>query len=185
MENQNYICHSGGCKGADMVWETIGKEYNIKTISYSFQNHIQYGENQIILTNDELQEGYKHIQEASKTLKRQVEYIPAYIKSLLSRNWFQVKNSDAIFAIGKFINKKLVNGGTGWAVQMAVDNKKSIFFFDQESKTWNSFDYNRMEFIGIDYIPKLMKNFAGIGTRKINDEGISAIMNIFENTFKK
>jgi hypothetical protein len=185
MKGINYICHSGGCEGADMTWETIGKEYGIKTNAYSFQNHIQYGENQIILTNDELQEGYKHIQEASKTLKRQVEYIPGYVKSLLSRNWFQVKNSDAVFAIGKFINKKLVSGGTGWAVQMAVDNRKPVFFFDQESKTWNSFDYDIMEFVIINYVPKLTENFAGIGTREINDDGMSAIMDVFENTFGK
>lgn len=36
---------------------------------------------------------------------------------LLSRNWCQVKNSDAIYAIAEGFNGNTVKGGTGWAVQ--------------------------------------------------------------------
>jgi hypothetical protein len=35
----------------------------------------------------------------------------------------QVKNSDGIFAIGT-ISRGQVDGGTGWAVQMAIDAGK-------------------------------------------------------------
>nr|DAR97123.1 MAG TPA: YspA [Caudoviricetes sp.] len=35
--------------------------------------------------------------------------------NLLSRNYAQVKNADAIFAVGQ-LNNGIVDGGTGWAV---------------------------------------------------------------------
>jgi len=36
------ICHSGGCPGADMEWEREGEKYGVKTIAYSFYNHVHY-----------------------------------------------------------------------------------------------------------------------------------------------
>lgn len=175
----NYTCHSGGCAGADMTWETEGNKYGVKTVAYSFYNHIQDSVNQKILTVDELNEGFKNVMIAAKSLKLSPETQGNYTKNLLSRNWFQVKNSDAIFAISKkFKNedRTIVDGGTGWAVQMAVDNNKPIFVFDQPSDVWHTYDYtnNKFEDIG-DLIPKLTHNFAGIGTRDINDNGINAI----------
>src|SRR6185369_10790244 len=97
----NYICHSGGCPGSDMAWETIGEEYGVKTIAYSFEGHTQYGKNRKILTVTELEEGFEAVLKANETLKRYPQGQPTYVKNLLARNWFQVKNSRAIFAIGK------------------------------------------------------------------------------------
>ena len=31
-DHHNYICHSGGCPGADMAWETQGYKYDVHTI---------------------------------------------------------------------------------------------------------------------------------------------------------
>jgi hypothetical protein len=103
MEN-NFICHSGGCPGSDMEWEIQGREYGILTNAYSFKGHTQYGKNPIILNEQELKEGFEHVQIAEKGIKRPLSYIAQnhYVKNLLSRNWFQVKNSEAIFAIGTF-----------------------------------------------------------------------------------
>ena len=64
----NYICHSGGCAGADMMWETEGNKYGVKTIAYSFYNHQQDSSNQKILTVEELNEGFKHVMIAAKAL---------------------------------------------------------------------------------------------------------------------
>ena len=178
---KNYICHSGGAPGADMTWEVEGNYYGIKTIAYSFQGHTQKGKNPRILTITELEEGYQHVLEANKSLKRRPEYTPRYIKGLLSRNWFQIKNSETVFAVGKFmIDHKLVSGGTGWAVQMAIDNKKPTFVFDQDNNKWNKFNYEKNEFEAIDYIPKLTENFAGVGTREINENGVNAIQTILK-----
>jgi hypothetical protein len=183
----NYYCHSGGCAGADMTWEKEGKLYGVKTYAYSFGNHVQEGENQIVLSLEELKEGTEAAKKADLTLKRNFERIVyPYVKNLLSRNWFQVKNADTIFAISrKFISyQRIVDGGTGWAVQMAVDNKKPVFVFDQKSKQWHKFSYELAKFEPINYIPKLTKHFAGIGTREIDDSGIQAVKDVYKETFK-
>ena len=178
----SYICHSGGCPGSDMEWENEGIKYGVKTIAYSFYRHVQESKNQKILKAEELNEGFEAVKIANKTLKRNPERQYQYVQNLLSRNWFQVKNSDAIFAIGrKFTSyRKIVDGGTGWAVQMAIDNKKPVFVFDQKTKSWYTFNYVNNEFDVIDYIPKLTENFAGVGTREISEDGKNAIKEIFE-----
>ena len=185
MKENSYICHSGGCPGADIFWEDEGNKYGVTTVAYSFYGHTQKGKNRKILERPELDEGFEHVKIASKGIGRNPNPNWPYVKNLICRNWFQVKNAEAIFAIGKFINKKIVSGGTGWAVQMGVDNKKPVFFFDQPINTWNKFNYENGEFEVIDYIPKLTENFAGIGTREITDVGMNAIRQIYKENFGK
>jgi hypothetical protein len=185
----SYTCHSGGAIGADTFWETEGKKYGVNTISYSFDKHDTKSHNRLILTNDQLDEGWKHILVANDALKRgTVSLNILYVKRLLSRNWFQVKNSDAVFAIGEFDNKvkSKVKGGTGWAVQMAIDNKIPVYVFDQEPGplgAWWVYLHEYGKFSKVYEYPKLTENFAGIGTRKINPYGENAIIEIYKNTF--
>lgn len=188
--NNKYTCHSGGCPGADMAWETEGYKYGVHTISYSFHNHQQQGKNQKILTRDELEEGYFHARMADKTLKRNFDGIQyPYVKNLLARNWFQVKNAEAIFAVGYLHSNTIAEGGTGWAVQMAIDSDKPMYFYHQQKSKFaipNKFSWHRYlpisGFERLDYIPKLTKNFAGIGTRDLTDDGMNAIIDVYKNT---
>lgn len=197
---KEYVCHSGGCPGADMMWENEGLKYGVKTISYSFHNHKQEGRNQKILTRDELEEGYAAARVADRTLKRNFDNIQyPYVKNLLARNWFQVKNADCIFAIAKkFVSDTIVDGGTGWAVQMAIDNKKDVYVYDQSNSyslwwMYHYVDYSiyNPEFIQTNkFIPLLGKitltnSFAGIGTRDLTDGGKNAIVEVYKNTFEK
>ena len=178
-----YTCHSGGCAGADMFWENEGFKYGVKTIAYSFHNHKQDSTNQKILTVEELNEGFLHVMIANKTLKRYPQGQPRYVQNLLARNWYQVLNSEVVFAIGKFKTKTIVDGGTGWAVQMSIDNNKPVFFFDQPTNCWNTYAYDTTEFRVMYELPKLTENFAGIGTRELNDNGKKAIMEVYKHTF--
>jgi hypothetical protein len=146
---------------------------------------VQESKNPKVLTLDELKEGFDHVQLAAQTLHRPLGNLYPYVKNLLARNWFQVKNSEKIYAIGTFLNSKhkLVNGGTGWAVQMAIDAKKDVFFFDQDSVSWYAYSFSNQVFGQIDYIPRLTPNFAGIGTREISQAGIDAIKRIYTENF--
>lgn len=182
---KQYVNHSGGCPGSDMTWELLGEEYGVLTIAYSFYNHVQYSKNQKVLTHEELSEGFYRVKIASKSLKRTVVQLYPYVKNLISRNWFQVKNSDAVFAIGTFGDETLTwaNGGTGWAIQMAIDVGKSVYLFDQNKESWFVYNFDQKKFIKINYIPTLTVNFAGIGTRQINDVGLKAIHQIYEYNF--
>lgn len=179
----NYTCHSGGCPGADMMWENEGDKYDVTTISYSFRNHIQEGKNQKILTVDELSEGWTHVKVADRTLRKNVGGLDSpYVRNLLCRNWFQVKNASAVFAIGKLFDKTTVDGGTGWAVQMAIDSDKPVYVYNQETspmRPGNWYRWMALHFERIDYIPILTENFAGIGTRNLSEDGQEAIRKIY------
>ena len=129
-------------------------------------------------------EGWDHVKIAEKGIKRPLYKIQHqfYVRNLLSRNWFQVKNAESIYAIGTFFDTKqsIVNGGTGWAVQMAIDNVKPIYVFDQKTIMWFEYNYFLKKFSPLLAIPKLTEHFAGIGTREITNDGKEAIINILK-----
>lgn len=178
------INHSGGALGADSEWDNIGVQFGMIN-----NKHYWYGtktpKGNVELSVKELEEGWQHVLEANKTLKRK----PYAYKALLSRNWFQVKNSDAVFAIStiNWDNEQktgVVNGGTGWAVQMAIDNNKPVYVFDQNTNLWYEWQKDKKEGDGwiTTNTPVLTQNFAGIGTREINDNGKKAIESVYKKT---
>ncbi len=177
----DYINYSGGAKGADTIWETYGEKYGVSTIAFSFISHNTDSKHFIILTEKELEESDSYYRKASRLLKRKYPSNNIYVNNLLRRNWFQVKNADTIFAIGELIDN-IVNGGTGWAVAMATIVNKPIYLFEQNKNIWMKYVYEIKEFRECKE-PILTKKFAGIGTRKINNNGIKAIQTIYTNTF--
>jgi hypothetical protein len=175
----DYINHSGGAVGADSTFDLLGKLRGFKN-----HNHYYHGTKtplgNVEITDEQLEEGWKHVLLANKTLLRK----PDAYKDLLSRNWFQVKNADAIYAIGEIsMSWQGINGGTGWAVQMAIDVFKPVYVFDQKIGLWCCYDYQNKIF-DVCKSPILTRNYAGIGTRKINDVGKKAIGKLYDDTIK-
>jgi hypothetical protein len=174
----NYINHSGGAIGADSTFDSIGKSKG-----FGIHKHYFHGKRtpmgNVQITDVEEREGWIHVLQANKTLERK----PHAYRDLLSRNWFQVKNAEAIFAISELKNFHEVQGGTGWAVQMAIDNHKTVYVFDQKHNRWLVYDYeeNCFEFCED---PILTENYAGIGTRKLNEYGKNAIEKLYDDTLK-
>jgi hypothetical protein len=85
-----------------------------------------------------------------------------------------------VFAISR-IENGLVSGGTGWAVQMAIDKGVNVFAFCQLNKRWHM--YSSGVWI-ITETPTLTMNFAGIGTREIDESGTQAIEDVYKKTFE-
>lgn len=175
----NYTNHSGGAKGADSMWDEIGREFGVTNhIHYWYKKPNPKSLPEHEITEEQYQEGVQMIYLANKTLKR--TNIDRYMH-LLARNWMQVKMSESVYAIGKIIGKT-VDGGTGWAVQMAIDSGKPVYIFDQEKEKWYFWNDTKFE---VCVTPKLTENFAGIGTREINESGINAIRNVYKKTLNK
>lgn len=177
----NYTCFSGGAAGSDTIFELESIKNGFKVVAYSFEGHNTKSKNRHILSDEEISEGFKHIKIANKRLNRNIYKISPYVKKLISRDWFQVNSSDTIFAIGTLQTESIVNGGTGYAVSSAIDNKKSVYVFEQNENQWYYFDYESNRFEIYENIPTLTKKFAGIGTRDINDNGVKAIVSLFKN----
>lgn len=178
--NSVYINHSGGAIGSDTLWDQIGEQFGVISKHYYAEGQNTPNGN-TPLTRQQLSEADLHLIEANSKLNRRFPTSNDYVNNLLRRNWFQVKNADAIFAIGTIANNGTVNGGTGWAVQMAIDNNKDVYVFDQSRLKWYR---NRNNKWSETTTPKLTPNFAGIGTREITQEGIQAIKNVYSLTFK-
>lgn len=184
-----YINHSGGAIGADTYWGETGGKYGVVS------NHYYYGEKtpngNYEISKEDYEEGRF---EAAKAANFNWGYQYKTMKdNRLIRNWAQVKYSDAIFAIGHLVrpgekmfpNQKNdtrvavnpgVQGGTGYAVAMAILHGKPVYVFDQERNKWfKNIDGKWSE----SDVPVLTEDFAGIGTRNLNENGIKAIEDVY------
>ncbi len=196
IDKESMICHSGGAVGSDTIWSNSCKGYNIPTRAYSYKTPSHTSGDKVEISDFDFTEGVDMVKKANKSLNRYG--ISKYI-NLLSRNWSQVKYSDQLFAIGELVkanskSKKgylskskytTVSGGTGWAVQMAIDKGISIYVYEQNVSKWFTYSYSIEDFIEYKQTPIInFNNFAGVGTREINDRGEKAINDVLKETFK-
>lgn len=192
-EANEYINHSGGAVGADSMFDTVGREFG-----FNNHNHYWHGrqtpQGNVQLNDAQVNEGIEHAKKAAAVLNRPWNNRFA---SLLGRNWFQVKNATQVIAIAPLIapgerNSKgfvskaartTVDGGTGYAVEMAIANGKELHVFDTKTNQW--FSWNGKQFVKSS-VPTLAKNYAGIGSRqddgKMTPESIQAIRDVFQKT---
>lgn len=183
----SYSLASGDAVGSDAAWTSAAREAGIKnTRNFSTKSYDA-------LSEEEKKEADSEYLKAATELSRPALSNTTYKGKLVRRNWLQVKNADAIFAIGSIVNSlergrsglnyskhAVVDGGTGYAVQMAINNNKPVHVFDQDKGKW--FTWKGGNFVE-EPSPVLTKRFAGIGTRQINDSGKAAIKEIFSRTF--
>jgi hypothetical protein len=197
LDLNNITCHSGGAQGSDTYWSEIGSEFGVKTNAYSYKTKYHQSTDKVEISDDDYKEGVIEITKANLTLGR---FGINKFMNLLARNWVQVKYSKQIFAIGRIIypgetgsrgyksNSKYqsVDGGTGYAVQMGINNMRDIYVFDQTKDVWFRWSYTSMSFIPMKEIPTIqVHDFAGIGTREILPNGIRAIRDVYFKTFNR
>jgi hypothetical protein len=188
-------CHSGGALGSDTAWEKIGEEFGVVTKAYSYRTKYHDSPNKVEISDEDYEEGVVQITKANKTLGR--FGIHKYM-SLLARNWAQVKYSRQVFAIGSIVKAgeksakgyknsskyDVVDGGTGYAVQMAINNENAVYVFDQGKDKWFRWSYTSLRFMEMKDVPSISEqDFAGIGTRELLANGEAAIRNVYEKTF--
>jgi hypothetical protein len=137
LDKNNIVCHSGGAIGSDTYWENIGEEFGVKTNAYSWKTSYHQSKNKVEISESDYKEGIEEVNKANKWLNR---YGIHKYMNLLARNWSQVKYSEQVIAIGTIVkvgekNPKgyynkgkydMVDGGTGYAVQMAINNGREV-----------------------------------------------------------
>jgi hypothetical protein len=192
----NLTCHSGGAPGSDTAFESISNEYGVAVKAYSYKTNSHSSPNKVEISEDDYQEGIVEINKANHWLNR---YGIHKYMNLLARNWCQIKYSNQVIAIGKILNPgekglkgyrcnskyQSVDGGTGYAVMCAINNNRTVFVYDQYKKNWFRWSYTSMSFIQCECPEIVTQDFAGIGTREINADGLEAIRNVFSKTFKQ
>ena len=191
---ENSVMLSGGAEGYDTLWSSIGKRYGLKdnNIKHYYVQNEQTPSGNTSITYKQANEADPYLKKANKSLGRTFPSQDNKLNNLLRRNWYQIKDSDGVFAIADLKSLKEVKGGTGWAVQMGIDANKPTYVFglnpttpNVEGKTkqreWFKWDKKTELFVSSD-VPRLTERFTGVGHRLSNKEGRKAIQNVFEKT---
>jgi hypothetical protein len=182
--------HSGGAYGGDTFWDIIGREYGVTdhkhykdagnaNLSQKLRNA---GVKATVLTKEQMD---KARTEVERLLGE--KYPDTLQGNLQVRNYYQVANADAVFAVATIdpTTSPKVLGGTNTAVQLGIKMGKPVYVFDLDTKKWytqdkdfiaNGFDKTKYEW---DYngwkeisTPTLTKNFAGVGSRDIESYNV-------------
>lgn len=196
-----YTLHSGGATGADASWHILGAPYGLRNCNhYLLSKDTEVADERLralgvkpvhLSAEDEI-EGQQKVTIAARQMGR-IEPTHQVRDSKLIRNWAQIKYADTIYAIttmlsvGTVMNygkKALIRqgkGGTGYAIQMAINEGKTVYVYDQERNQWFT-NRGGVWFICNDIPIITSKNFAGIGTRDINQKGLEAIHAVYQLT---
>ena len=186
----DFTNHSGGAYGGDTYWDIIGREFGVT-------NHKHYrdagntslsaqlrksGVQAEVLTKEQMDEARTEVERLLGE-----KYPDTLQGNLQVRNYYQVANSDAVFAIAEIgpSTQPVVFGGTNTAVQLGIKLGKPVYVFDLDTQKWytqdkeyldkgynetkHAWDYNG--WIEID-TPVLTKNFAGVGSRDIESYNV-------------
>jgi predicted NAD-dependent protein-ADP-ribosyltransferase YbiA (DUF1768 family) len=206
----DYTMHSGGAEGADTEFWEIGYKKGLrKGEDYTVDDLVTNDKN----LKQEIESAYQTAVE--QLGRRALPYDWSnpdlrsnYAGGLVRRDYLQAKNSDGVFAISDIIRpgekgkeittkdgkkirysnrtqKSIVDGGTGYAVQMAFNLGKPVYVFHQGSNVDNVtkvgwYKLTDKGFVKTD-TPLLTEEFAGIGTRQINEAGKQAIADLYDN----
>jgi len=181
-------CFSGGAEGADQEWGKCAEKAGHNVVHYGFAGIGSRHKVNYILLEDELKEADSYIEKADKLLKRgNFTNYSNYVKNILRRNWWQVSNSERVYAVAPLnIEDGTVRGGTGWAVQNAIDmHIPEVYLFDMPRRIWYRYDgtLNGIQMWVNEWgwkPPKPYGNYTGIGSREITDAGLEAIRKVYE-----
>ena len=192
---ETIILHSGGAVGADHEWARASLFADPRFIVeiHSFQGHSRDMDSldasrvnlNIHFLDIMMTEAFPYVQEAARSLGRNLPRKP-YVLNLLLRNFYQVNRSQYVFAVAPVSdNMRTVDGGTGWAVEMAKGFSLPILVFDQRREKWFFYVYPSKAFVPCHGDPPAgfvrslgLSDITGIGSRDLSDIGRNAILSI-------
>lgn len=181
MPARAYTLLSGGANGAEAEFGALAEEYGLTEINYSFAGRTTARSRGVVeLSEAELKQGEVSGAYVEAQLHRQFPKTPQFRK-MLQTIWHQVNTAGQVFVVGMILPDNTVNGGTGWAAELAKHFGKPVHVYDQEKKGW--FTWTGKEW-KTEEQPKVNRTrFTGTGTRFLSDEGKTAIRALFQASF--
>lgn len=193
--------HSGGAYGADTLFGEEASKYGIKVNHYYMGEVSEYNapNGNLHITEQDMNEG-KHKVALAANMLWGYQYKTMSDPRLI-RNWSQVKYTEAVYAVanivleGEPVSKSFnetrrykldfISGSTGYAVAMAVQANKPVYFYAQDIGEWFKWNYQTKDFESIKPPTITERNFTGIGTRMLNEKGKQAIINLIQRSFNR
>lgn len=179
--NEN-VCLSGGADGADLMWGMCAGTAGHTVIHWSFSGHRSLAPQSevYILTADQLSAADEALERANASLNRRLPYDKHWVINLLRRNWYQVRDAQAVYAISQIDKSGKVKGGTAWATQMFIDRFDGrpcpCYVFDQIADQWFVWEEG-----WVPTTPPVPTGvWAGIGSRELLPNGKQAIRSLLK-----
>ena len=190
-----HVVYTGGAKGTDELVEQMAKQFGMQVEVLVPPNHPRA---QFITpsTVEVLMLANPHLNQAAHKLgKRMPSHF--YTLQLLQRNYQIAKKAHTLYAFG-ILKKdgKRVKGGTGWTVQLAMDQGKQVYLFDIPSQSWYRSDHyyqvddNSTTLVaGSQFLPwgpkgpTLHQSSAVVWSRDLDNKTRAEIQALFNRTF--
>lgn len=180
------LCFSGGARGADLAWGDAARARGYEVVHYSFPGHRTDADPVELraLTDAQLRQGNPFLRRAATDLGRIFPPRSAYVRKLLQRNYWQVRNTHAVYAVATLDEHGRVEGGTGWAVQLYMNffcgGTPRLFTFDQRTDRWLTWQgVSPTSWRDAGQPPPPGPVFTGIGSRDLLENGQRAIDEVF------
>ncbi len=172
--------YSGGATGSEAAFGEVAEAYGIREINFSFEGHNQARtQGRRILDTRELAAGDVSLVYVAHRLHRHWDKTET-LRKVLQSQWHVVSHAAQIFVIGTIQPDGTVHGGTGWSVELAKRWNKRVWVFDQNHEAW--FTWNGASWLRGEPVIE-SPEFAGTGTRFLNEAGRRAIVGLFERSF--
>lgn len=172
--------YSGGAEGADTIFSECAQKNGHSVVNYSFPGHFNNCDiGKVLLTDKELLVADPFLKKANKVLKRTFPTTKIYVNELLRRNYYQIKDSDNLYAVSNIVDNKVL-GGTAWAVTMFLQKnpEKFCYIYDMITNYWWAYSLSNIKLLLT--IPKPENKYTGIGSRVLSNQGILAIKKLYE-----
>ena len=190
-----FVLCTGGAKGVDQLAEELALQYGVKVEVLIPPGHPRK-RTVTPLHPRVLTLANSYLEAAATKLKKSLP-TQNYVLHLLQRNFEIVRRADTVYAFGILEDDcTKVLGGTGWAVQLALDLGKKVYVCDAESEVWFHSVYGHrlagdLQGLGIPHFalladrdrPLLHQNSAIVGTRLPSNYLEGELRNLFQRTF--
>ena len=190
-----HVVYTGGAKGTDELVEQMAKQFGMQVEVLVPPKNPRA---QFITpsTVEVLMLANPHLHQAAHKLgKRMPSHF--YTPQLLQRIYQIAKQAHTLYAFG-ILEKdgKRVKGGTGWTVQLAMDQGKQVYLFDMPSQWWYRSDhYYQVDgesttlVAGSQFVPwgpkgpTFHQSSAVVGFRDLDNKTRAEIQALFNRTF--
>jgi hypothetical protein len=175
------VLFSGAANGAESEFGAAAERRGIEEVNFTFAGHKDARQRGIrVLTSEELQHGDVSLAYVSNLMHRKYRDTVLF-KKVLQSIWHQVNSGQEIYVVGKILDDDTVKGGTGWGAEFAKLCNKPLYVFDQDRNGWFEWKGDRWDENPGPVITH--SHFTGTGTRFIEDNGRSAIEELYARSF--
>jgi hypothetical protein len=183
MKADECILYSGAANGAEAAFGAAAERHGIDEVNFTFAGHNDSRTRGIrVLTHEEMKHGDTSLEYVSRLMNRRY-HDTALMQKVLQSIWHQINNGQEIYVIGEILEDGTVKGGTGWGAEFAKLCNKPLFVFAQSRNQWFRWNSNAWTPDAAPVVSHV--HFTGTGTRSLKDNGVKAINDLFDRSFRE